>query len=73
MKVTILVKPGCPRCLLLKDKLRLMGVRWAEGTAFPELVGVKDMQLPIVTIDGENYEYAAAIARLKEMIREANA
>lgn len=73
MKVSIVTRPGCPRCLLLKDKLRILGVKWSEGTAFPGLVGVEGKELPLVDIDGEYYEYAAAVAKLKEMIREANA
>ena len=73
MKVTIVTKMGCARCMLLKEKLRLMDVKWEEIDHPPPGVLVETTQLPITMIDGEPYEYAAAIKKLKEMLDEADA
>lgn len=70
MKVTVVTKPGCPRCLLLKQKLKLMGVEWDE--AGPKEIEVRGMQYPVTIIDGALYEYAAAIKTLKGMLDEAD-
>ena len=69
MKVTIITKVGCGRCLLLKQKLKLMGVLWDEATAIDGLA-LEGKQLPITIINGEPYEYAAAIKRVKEITHE---
>ena len=68
MKVKIVTKPGCPRCLLLKQKLDLLGVEWEEEKAFGR--GTGDLEFPLTIIDGEPYEYADAIKKLKEMLDE---
>ena len=71
MKVTILTKPGCSRCMLLKQKLDLLGVEWGEGDGSE--VDTRGMGYPVTIIDGVPYEYAAAIKKLKEMLDEADA
>lgn len=71
MRVEIVTKPGCPRCLLLKHKLHLLGVGWDEATV--DSLTLKGKNLPIVIIEGVSYEYAAAIKRLKEMLGEPDA
>ena len=68
MKVMVVSKAGCSRCLLLKDKLRRLGVKWDDATGAG--VDVTGMNYPITIIDGVPYEYAAAIRKLKEMLNE---
>ena len=71
MKVTVVSKVGCPRCLLLKQKLDLLGVEWKD--AGDSEIDVMGMDYPITIIDGVPYEYAAAVKKLKEMLDEADA
>ena len=71
MKVKVVSKVGCPRCLLLKQKLDLLGVEWGDAND-PE-IDIKGMKYPVTIIDGVLYEYSAAIKRLKEMLDEDNA
>jgi len=63
MDVKVVTKVGCPRCLLLKDKLHRLDVAYTEATDWPVPEGA---HLPLVIIDGEPYEYAAAMKKLKE-------
>ncbi len=62
--VRVLTKVGCPRCMLLKDKLHRLGVEYQEVTERPP--GVPDeAHVPLVEIGGRWVEYAEAIALLK--------
>ena len=63
MKVVIMSKVGCPRCMLLKQKMKLMGVKYEEIGADDMDIG--DRQFPVAVINGVLYEYADAIKRLK--------
>lgn len=70
--VKVVKKIGCPRCMLLEDKLELLGVKYEEaGESALEDVTNKDavagMQFPITIIDGVAYEYSQATKKLKEM------
>ncbi len=71
MLVQIITKAGCARCMLLKEKLLLMNVGWEELDAKGG-IALEGKQLPIVLIEGEPYEYAPAIKKLKEMLDEAD-
>lgn len=67
MKVHVVSKPGCGRCMLLKQKLDVMGVEYQEVDASVLTEEQKkDANFPLVVIDDNVYEYAAAIRRLKE-------
>jgi hypothetical protein len=72
MKVVVISKAGCSRCLLLKDKLRRLGVEWEDATGV-EVWNRTGMDYPITIIDGVPYEYAAAMKKLKEMLDEDDA
>lgn len=72
MKVVVVSKAGCSRCLLLKDKLRRLGVEWEDATGV-EARNLAGMNYPVTIIDGVPHEYAAAMKKLKEMLDEANA
>ena len=69
MKVTIVSKTGCSRCMLLKQKMKIMGVEFDEADA--GTVDVGDMQYPVAIIDGVPYEYSDAIKKLKGMSDES--
>lgn len=72
MNVEIITMAGCPRCLLLKLKLGLLGVSYTELGAVGG-IALEGKKLPITIIEGEPYEYAAALAKLKGMKRAADA
>lgn len=64
MNIVIYTKPGCAICLSAKDKLKRMGLK------FTEVVGEKSpvqKSVPLLEIDGEEFDYPGAMKRLKEM------
>ena len=72
MLVQVVTKIGCPRCMLLKDKLMRMDVGFEEiGDGALAAVSNKDdvssMNYPITIIEGTAYDYTATIKKLKEM------
>ena len=62
MHVTVISKAGCARCLAAKAKLCRMGITFTEIPPRGELGG---QSLPLIVIDGETYEYPAAMRELK--------
>lgn len=67
MKVGIYTTTGCPRCMLLKQKLEIMGVEFTVLTEPPPGID-ENTKLPITIIEGVPYEYAAAMRKLKEIV-----
>lgn len=64
MRVQIISKVGCARCLLAKDKLRRLCVEYDEILAGPGCEG----EVPIIVIEGVKYGYADAMRELKERL-----
>jgi glutaredoxin len=68
VEIVLVSKPGCPRCLLAKDKLHRMNLPYRMGN-LGDIGPVEDTDFPVFLIDGERYSYPAAMARLKEVLR----
>lgn len=72
LNITILTKPGCPKCLSAKSKLGLMGLKYSEETATIHKMmefGLNDTDIPAIVIDGKGYTYPAAMAFLKGLVK----
>lgn len=67
MDIMIVSKPGCPRCLLAKDKLNRMGFSFREVAVEDAEIEVQDIEFPVLLLDGIRHTYPSAMARLKEL------
>ena len=57
----ILYSTGCPKCRVLKKKLSDKGFIFEENTSVDEMERLGITEVPVLSIDGELYEFGAAI------------
>lgn len=57
----ILYSTGCPQCKVLKDKLDDKGILYAENNSIDAMAALGITKVPILSIDGELYEFKEAV------------
>lgn len=57
----ILYSTGCPRCEVLKSKLADKSILYTENGSVDEMTALGITQVPILSIDGQMYEFKEAV------------
>lgn len=60
MKI-ILYSNDCPRCKVLKKKLKDNGVMYTENSDIAEMLSLGITQVPVLEVDGSFMDYTAAM------------
>ena len=60
MPNVILYSTGCPKCNILKTKLKAKGIEYTENNDVDEMVKMGFMSAPILSVDGVTYTFADA-------------
>lgn len=66
----ILYSSGCPKCEVLKQKMIEKNIDFTECTDIETMLSLGIEQVPVLSINGELYEFAAAVRQINE--REEN-
>lgn len=71
MNITVYTDEFCPRCKVLKTKLSNAGLQYTEINEFDEseLERLGFEQLPVLSVDGEFFDYKEAINFVNEYNR----
>lgn len=60
-KDIILYSTGCPRCEVLKSKLTDKSILYSENNSVEEMTALGITQVPILSVDGQMYEFKEAV------------
>lgn len=66
MEVT-LYSSGCPKCEVLKSKLKGKNISFLQSGNFDGLIQKGFMQAPVLEVDGRMFDFAGAIRWLSSM------
>ena len=64
--ITIFTTTTCPKCKILKKKLDDKGIEYTEVTDEEKLRQMDIMSVPVMTVDGERFDFADAIKYVNE-------
>lgn len=56
----ILYSTGCPKCKILKQKLDSKNITYSVCDSVDDMLALGIMQVPILSIDGELYDFCRA-------------
>lgn len=56
----VLYSTGCPKCKILKQKLDNKNVEYRECDSVDEMLEIGITQVPVLSVDGELFPFAAA-------------
>lgn len=59
--VVILYSTDCPKCKVLKQKLDEAGFKYTENNSVEEMLALGITQVPVLSIDGEMYDFTQAV------------
>lgn len=57
----ILYSTGCPKCRVLKNKLKSMGVQFEENESVEVMESMGIIEVPVLSVNGELLEFGKAI------------
>ena len=57
----VLYSTGCPRCKVLKEKLRSAGVKYQEETDVEKMIAIGLTEVPALQIDGSLLPFGEAV------------
>lgn len=61
MTEAILYSTGCPKCKVLKQKMDAVGFTYQENNSVDEMLALGITQVPVLSVDGELYDFAQAV------------
>lgn len=64
----ILYSTGCPKCVVLKNKLKEKNINFIENNDTDEMIKLGFLELPILCIDGKIYNFIQAIKWVNEEV-----
>lgn len=59
--VIILYSTGCPKCKVLRQKLKEAGVIYTENNSVDEMLALGITEVPMLSIDGRLYSFTQAV------------
>lgn len=65
MSIT-LYSTGCPRCCVLKKKLKESNISYAEENSVERMLTIGISQVPVLEVDGVKMDFTAAVEWIKE-------
>lgn len=66
MDSVVLYSTGCPRCLVLKQKLNEKGIEFEENQNVDQMLEMGMTNVPILDVNGDRMEFSGAIAWINE-------
>lgn len=66
IKEIILYSTDCPRCKILKNKLKDKDISYIEKNSVDEMISLGITQVPVLSIDGQMYEFLQAVKWINE-------
>lgn len=66
IKEIILYSTDCPRCKILKNKLKDKNISYIEKNSVDEMISLGITQVPVLSIDGQMYEFLQAVKWINE-------
>ena len=64
--ITIYTTANCPKCKILKKKLREKGIEYKEFNDEDEMQRMGILSVPVMDVDGEQLDFPAAIKYINE-------
>lgn len=66
IKEIILYSTDCPRCKILKNKLKDKNISYIEKNSVDEMISLGITQVPVLSIDGQMYDFLQAVKWINE-------
>ena len=66
IKEIILYSTDCPRCKILKNKLKDKNISYIEKNSVDEMISLGITQVPVLSVDGQMYEFSQAVKWINE-------
>lgn len=70
MTEAILYSTGCPKCKVLKQKMDAVGFTYQENNSVDEMLALGITQVPVLSVDGELYDFAQAVKAVNAYANE---